>query len=68
MNVQDFYSISRKVSWKLQNDEAGYVWINSTGCYLGAHYVGWEASGLGQEECFEELMSYTQIKNVNMRW
>ena len=22
----------------------------------------------GQEECFEELLSYTQIKNVNMRW
>ena len=48
--------------------EAGYVWINSTGRYLGAPYGGWKASGIGQEECFEELMSYTQIKNVNMRW
>ena len=26
---------------------------------------GWKASGI-EEECFEELMSYTQIKNVNM--
>ena len=48
--------------------EAGYVWINSTGRYLGAPYGGWKESGIGQEECFEELMSYTQIKNVNMRW
>ena len=48
--------------------EAGYVWINSKGRYLGAPYGGWKASGIGEEECFEELMSYTQIKNVNMRW
>ena len=48
--------------------EAGYVWINSTGRYLGAPYGGWKQSGFGQEECFDELLSYTQIKNVNMRW
>ncbi|MEK7244812.1 MAG: aldehyde dehydrogenase family protein, partial [Pseudomonadota bacterium] len=48
--------------------EAGYVWINSNGRYLGAPYGGWKQSGLGQEECFDELLSYTQIKNINMRW
>jgi betaine-aldehyde dehydrogenase len=48
--------------------EAGYVWINSNGRYLGAPYGGWKQSGLGQEECFDELLSYTQIKNVNLRW
>lgn len=48
--------------------EAGYVWINSSGRYLGAPYGGWKSSGIGQEETFEELLSYTQIKNVNMRW
>ena len=48
--------------------EAGYVWINSSGRYLGAPYGGWKHSGIGHEECFEELLSYTQIKNVNMRW
>jgi len=48
--------------------EAGYVWINSTGRYLGEPYGGWKASGLGVEECFEELASYTRVKNVNMRW
>jgi betaine-aldehyde dehydrogenase len=48
--------------------EAGYVWINSTGRYLGVPYGGWKQSGIGQEECFDELLSYTQIKNINMRW
>ena len=48
--------------------EAGYVWINSTGRYLGVPYGGWKQSGIGQEECFDELLSYTRIKNVNMRW
>ena len=50
-----------------QRVEAGYVWINSTGRYLGAPYGGWKQSGFGQEECFDELLSYIQIKNVNMR-
>ncbi len=48
--------------------EAGYVWINSAGRYLGAPYGGWKQSGIGKEECFEELLSYTRVKNVNMRW
>ncbi len=48
--------------------DAGYVWINATGRYLGAPYGGWKASGLGVEETFEELLSYTQLKNINMRW
>ncbi|MDD9877115.1 MAG: aldehyde dehydrogenase family protein [Magnetovibrio sp.] len=48
--------------------EAGYVWINAQGRYLGAPYGGWKQSGLGQEECLDELLSYTRIKNINMRW
>ena len=48
--------------------EAGYVWINSSGRYLGAPYGGWKQSGFGQEECLDELLSYTRIKNINMRW
>jgi len=48
--------------------EAGYVWINSNGRYLGVPYGGWKQSGIGQEECFDELLSYTQLKNVNVRW
>ena len=48
--------------------EAGYVWINAQGRYLGAPYGGWKQSGIGQEECLDELLSYTRIKNINMRW
>ncbi len=47
---------------------AGYVWINSSGRYLGAPYGGWKNSGLSQEECLDELLSYTRIKNINMAW
>jgi len=48
--------------------EAGYIWINSSGRYLGAPYGGWKHSGLGQEECLDELLSYTRMKNINMAW
>ena len=48
--------------------EAGYVWINSAGRYLGAPYGGWKQSGIGKEESFEELLSFTRVKNINMRW
>ncbi len=48
--------------------DAGYVWINANGRYLGAPYGGWKSSGLGVEETFEELLSYTQLKNINMKW
>lgn len=48
--------------------EAGYVWINSYGRYLGAPYGGWKQSGIGSEESYEELLSYTRVKNINMRW
>jgi betaine-aldehyde dehydrogenase len=48
--------------------EAGYVWINSSGRYIGAPYGGWKQSGIGEEECFDEILSYTQVKNINMRW
>ena len=48
----------------------GYVWINdvSKDC-LGAPFGGYKQSGIGREECFEELISFTQEKNiyVNLR-
>ena len=36
--------------------------------YLGAPYGGWKQSGIGREESLDELLSYTQIKNVNVAW
>jgi len=47
--------------------EAGYVWINgSSSHFLGAPFGGYKQSGLGREECLEELLACTQIKNVNV--
>jgi betaine-aldehyde dehydrogenase len=48
--------------------ESGYVWINTYGRYSGAPYGGWKLSGLGAEECFEEMKSYARLKNINMKW
>lgn len=48
--------------------DSGYVWINTYGRYSGAPYGGWKLSGLGVEECFEEMKSYARLKNINMKW
>jgi betaine-aldehyde dehydrogenase len=48
--------------------EAGYVWVNqSSRHFFGAPFGGYKESGLGREECFEELLSFTQVKNVNIK-
>lgn len=47
--------------------EAGYVWINNSSAhFLGAPFGGFKQSGLGREECVEELLEFTQTKNVNV--
>jgi betaine-aldehyde dehydrogenase len=47
--------------------EAGFIWINgSSRHFAGAPFGGYKRSGLGREECLEELLSYTQVKNVNV--
>jgi betaine-aldehyde dehydrogenase len=47
--------------------QAGYVWINnSSQHFLGAPFGGYKQSGIGREECFEELLEFTQIKNINV--
>jgi betaine-aldehyde dehydrogenase len=48
--------------------EAGYVWINEFGKhFLGAPFGGFKQSGLGREECFEEMLSFTQEKNIHVK-
>ncbi len=50
------------------NVEAGYVWINEVGKhFLGAPFGGFKQSGLGREECFEEMLSFTQEKNIHVK-
>ncbi|HEY1326107.1 MAG TPA: aldehyde dehydrogenase family protein [Casimicrobiaceae bacterium] len=47
--------------------EAGFVWINHTGQhFIGVPFGGYKQSGIGREESFDELLSYTQLKNVHI--
>jgi len=47
--------------------EAGYIWINTSSThYLGAPFGGYKKSGLGREEGLEELLAYTQVKNIHV--
>jgi betaine-aldehyde dehydrogenase len=48
--------------------DAGYVWINEVGKhFLGAPFGGVKQSGIGREECIEEMFSFTREKNVHVR-
>lgn len=47
--------------------EAGYVWVNDVSAhFLGAGFGGVKDSGVGREENLEEVLSYTQTKNINV--
>ncbi|WP_375000873.1 aldehyde dehydrogenase family protein [Aeromicrobium sp. CTD01-1L150] len=47
--------------------EAGYVWINgSSRHFWGMPFGGMKSSGIGREESIEELISYTELKAVNV--
>ncbi|PWB98048.1 aldehyde dehydrogenase [Salinibacterium hongtaonis] len=47
--------------------QAGYVWINETSRhFLGSGFGGYKNSGIGREENHEEILSWTQAKNVSV--
>ncbi|CAM5197369.1 Betaine-aldehyde dehydrogenase OS=Castellaniella defragrans OX=75697 GN=HNR28_000907 PE=3 SV=1 [Castellaniella defragrans] len=49
--------------------EAGYVWVNEVGRhFLSAPFGGYKQSSTGREECFDELVGFTQTKNVHVRF
>lgn len=49
--------------------EAGYVWVNEVSRHIPATpFGGWKDSGLGREEDLSEVESYTQVKNVHVRF
>ncbi|MFG1926406.1 aldehyde dehydrogenase family protein [Cryptosporangium sp. NPDC048952] len=48
--------------------QAGYVWVNGVSRhFLGTGFGGYKNSGIGREEGFDELLSYTEIKTVHVR-
>ncbi len=47
--------------------QAGYIWVNNASRhFIGAPFGGYKQSGLGREESLEELLHYTQVKNINI--
>ncbi|GAA3676776.1 aldehyde dehydrogenase family protein [Arthrobacter ginkgonis] len=49
--------------------DAGYVWVNEVSRHLpGAPYGGVKDSGIGRDEEFDELLSFTQAKTVHVRY
>jgi betaine-aldehyde dehydrogenase len=47
--------------------DAGFVWFNETAAhYLGVPFGGVKNSGVGREEDLSEVLSFTQVKTVNV--
>lgn len=47
--------------------DAGYIWVNgSSRHFAGVPFGGVKSSGVGREESLDELLSYTQLKTVNV--
>ena len=48
--------------------QPGFVWINEVGKhFLGAPFGGYKQSGIGREESIEEMLAFTQEKNIHIR-
>lgn len=46
---------------------AGYVWINGNSTHFpGTSFGGQKASGTGSEEGLDELLSFTEVKTINV--
>lgn len=64
------YTSDLSTAMKFAHDvEVGYVWINEVSIHVaGAPYGGYKESGVGREEDFSEIESYTQVKSVHINF
>jgi len=61
--TKDLATALRAAQWL----QAGYIWINNVGAHYPAMpFGGFKNSGIGREEGFEELLSYTQEKSIHI--
>ena len=45
----------------------GFIWLNNSRLhFLSACYGGYKQSGIGREESIDELLSFSQSKNINI--
>ena len=50
------------------NVEAGFIWVNEVSKhFIGTPFGGFKQSGIGREECIEEMFAFTQEKNIHVR-
>lgn len=46
--------------------EAGYVWVNDVSKhFLNVPFGGFKESGMGKEECLDEMLSFTNTKSIS---
>jgi 2-formylbenzoate dehydrogenase len=56
-----------RASWMASALKTGYVWINGSSAHFnGVPFGGTKLSGTGREESLEELLSYTELKAINV--
>jgi len=63
-----------RTSWRPQVLVIGDVtrehraWVNEiVKHFLGAPFGGYKQSGIGREECLDELLAFTQEKNIHVK-
>jgi len=50
------------------NVEAGFIWVNEVSKhFIGTPFGGFKQSGIGREECIEEMFAFTQEKNIHVK-
>lgn len=57
----------RRAHWFAEGFQAGFVWMNDSGRHFpGVPFGGVKASGVGREEGLDEILSFTEMKAVNV--
>jgi betaine-aldehyde dehydrogenase len=47
--------------------ESGFIWVNHAGPhFMGVSFGGYKQSGIGREEGSDEILGFTQHKNVHI--
>lgn len=68
LSASIYTSNIRTMQTTVRRVQSGYVWVNTVGThYMGMPFGGYKQSGIGREECFEELLEMTQCKAVHVK-
>lgn len=63
-----FTSDIKTMQTAVRRIEAGTVWVNTVGThFFSMPFGGYKQSGIGRDDCFEELRDMTQCKAVHVR-